>query len=418
LFLGATEDELLFGGAAGGGKSDAMLMDALQYVDYPGYAALLLRRTFGELTQPEGLIPRSHEWGLRAKGAVWHEGLHEWQFPSGAKLSFGHMQYENDKHQYQSGAYQYIGFEELTSFTRTQYTYMLSRARRLEGSSLPVRIRSSSNPGGVGHDWVKARFITPADPNVAHVTVEEIDGVRVQRSLRFIPSRLADNPSLDRTEYIRSLSGLDAVTRAQLLEGDWDVLPQGDCFKREWFGTALTARPAFLTHWVRYWDKAATEDGGDWSAGVLLGRGGNLFYVLDVKRGQWSWAARNTVMQQTAAEDALACPRYTIWVEQEPGSGGKESAQRSIAELAGYDVHAETVTGSKRVRANPFAAQCEVGNVKLIAGAWNSAYLDELCAFTGDDKRDVHDDQVDASSGAFAKLAVANYEMGQVRYAR
>jgi len=398
-FLALTCKEAMYGGAARGGKTDALLMAALKYVDTPGYSALLLRRTFADLTKPYALIPRSHEW-LSGK-AHWDGQLHQWQFPSGATLTFGYCDNDKDVYQYQGSDYHFIGFDELTQFTEWQYTWMFSRLNRLEGSDLPLYVRSASNPGGVGHDWVKARFVLP------HRSDDRV----------FVPARLPDNPYVDQESYLESLAELDPVTRAQYLEGNWDVLPQGDCFKREWFGTTLPDRPAFLTHWVRYWDKAATEGGGDWSAGVLMGRGAGLFFILDVVRGQWSWAARNTVMQQKAAEDARSCPRYSIWLEQEPGSGGKESALRSIAELAGYDVHAETVTGSKRVRANPFAAQCEVGNVKLIEGAWNAAYLSELAAFTGDDKRDVHDDQVDASSGAFAKLAVAVHKSGMEKYA-
>ena len=258
-------------------------------------------------------------------------------------------------------------------------------------------MRAASNPGGIGHDWVKQRFIEPHE-----------DADRV-----FVPARLADNPYLDAGEYLNSLDQLDAVTRAQLLEGNWDVLPEGDRFKREWFDAPLTARPSFLTQWVRYWDKAGTADGGDYTAGVLMGRGGGLFYVLDVVRGQWSPAQRKAIIRQTTQLDAATCPRYTVWQEQEPGSGGKESALATIEDLAGYDVHAETVTGSKVIRANPFAAQAEVGNVKLIAGAWNAAYLDELCAFPDGP----HDDQVDASSGAFAKLSAVQYECGTARYA-
>jgi len=307
------------------------------------------------------------------------------------------MDTDNDRFQYQSAAFQYVGWDELTQFNEVQYRYMFSRLRRLKGSNIPGRVRSASNPGGVGHDWVRQRFIAPHD---------DVDRV-------FIPAKLSDNPHLDADDYVESLGHLDAVTLAQYLDGNWDVLPEGDRFKREWFDAPLQARPSFLTQWVRYWDKAGTQDGGDYTAGVLMGRGGGLFYVLDVVRGQWSPAQRNAVIRQTTQQDAAVCPRYVVWQEQEGGSGGKESALATITDLAGYDVHAETVTGSKVVRANPFAAQAEVGNVKLIAGAWNAAYLDELCAFPDGP----HDDQVDASSGAFAKLATVQHTVTVSRYA-
>jgi len=388
--------EALYGGAAGGGKTDALLMAALQHVGTPGYAALILRRTYQDLALPGAIMDRAAEW-LRGSGARWNETDHRWTFPSGATLTFGYLQTEKDKYRYQSAEFQTVCYDELTQFRESQYRYLFSRLRRLEGSQIPLRMRAASNPGGVGHDWVKARFVE-----------DHADSDRI-----FVPAKLADNPFLDCGQYLESLDQLDAVTRAQLLEGNWDVLPEGSTFRREWFGAALPERPGFLTQWVRYWDKAGTEGGGDWTAGVLMGKAGSLFYVLDVVRGQWSPAQRAAIIRQTTQMDAATCPRYSIWTEQEPGSGGKESAENTIADLAGYDVHAETVTGSKVVRANPFAAQCEVGNVKLIAGGWNAAYLDELCAFP----EGPHDDQVDASSGAFAKLAVMQHRSGAVRYA-
>jgi len=396
-FLDLDCTEALYGGAAGGGKTDALLMAALQYVNVPGYAAILFRRTYQDLALPGAIMDRANEW-LRGSGAKWSEADHRWTFPSGATVSFGYLQTDTDRYRYQGAEVQFVGFDELTQFSEVQYRYLFSRLRRLAGSSVPIRMRAASNPGGIGHEWVKQRFVNDHD-----------DDNRL-----FVPARLIDNPHLDYDEYLGSLNQLDAVTRAQLLEGNWDVLPSGNVFKREWFGSVLSERPTFLTHWVRYWDKASTEDGGDYTAGVLIGRGAGLFYVIDVQRGQWSPAQRKTVVEQVTQLDAGLYPRYSVWMEQEPGSGGKESAMSSVSDLAGYDVHAETVTGSKVTRANPFAAQCEVGNVKLVAGAWNSTFLSELCAFPDGP----YDDQVDAAAGAFAKLAMQNrYEAGSVKYA-
>ena len=156
---------------------------------------------------------------------------------------------------------------------------------------------------------------------------------------------------------------------------------------------------------IRYWDKAATErgKGGDASAGVLMARDDKgLFYVEDVVVGQWSALERDQVIRQTAERDRQ---RYggevSIWGEQEPGSGGKESAEAMVRLLAGHPIATERSTGSKEVRAQPFAAQCEAGNVKMLRGPWNADYISELSMFPMGD----HDDQVDASSGAFNKLA-------------
>jgi predicted phage terminase large subunit-like protein len=172
--------------------------------------------------------------------------------------------------------------------------------------------------------------------------------------------------------------------------------PGGGMFQRDWF-SIVNAAPADATR-VRYWDKAGSENSGDYSAGVKLARDADgVFYIEDVVRGQWSALARERIMRQTAEMDG---GNVSIGIEQEPGSGGKESAESSIRNLAGFAVSAEKVTGEKGVRAMPFAAQCEARNVKIVRGAWNGAYLDELCSFP----YGAHDDQIDGSSGAFAKL--------------
>lgn len=171
----------------------------------------------------------------------------------------------------------------------------------------------------------------------------------------------------------------------------------GGMFKREWL-PIVEAAPAQGRR-VRYYDKAGTPGGGDYSVGVLLSRTADgVFYIEHVVRGQWSALERERILRQTAELDG---PSVAIWLEQEPGSGGKESAEASVRSLSGFTVHAEPVTGAKDVRAAPFAAQCEAGNVRLVRGAWNGAFIDELLSFPSG----AHDDQVDAAAGAFNKLA-------------
>jgi len=183
-------------------------------------------------------------------------------------------------------------------------------------------------------------------------------------------------------------------------EAQQEVNDQGDKFDRAWF-EIVRALPAGCI-FIRYWDKAGTEGGGDYSAGVLMARAPNgLYYIADVVRGQWSSARREAIIKQTAELDKQRYGNVQIWAEREGGSGGKESAENTIRNLAGFSIRTETVTGSKEVRADPFAAQAEVGNVKLLAGPWNADYLSELAAFP----LGANDDQVDGSSGAFNKLA-------------
>ncbi len=203
-FLALSCLEALYGGAAGGGKSDALLMAALEYVHVPGYAALLLRRTFADLILPDALIPRSMEW-LTGTGAKWNESKHEWTFPSGATLTFGYCDSPKDVYRYQGAAVQFFGIDELTQWTERPYRYLMSRLRKPEGSPVPLRVRCSANPGGVGHEWVKRRFVESSDPEC-----------------RFVPALLVDNPSVDEASYRASLAILDSSTRRQLEEGIWE----------------------------------------------------------------------------------------------------------------------------------------------------------------------------------------------------
>jgi predicted phage terminase large subunit-like protein len=172
-------------------------------------------------------------------------------------------------------------------------------------------------------------------------------------------------------------------------------------FQADWFDV-VDSFPADAKSAVRAWDKASTPGGGDYSAGVLMVLQDGTYYVADVIRGQWSSHQRNQIIGQTAATDAVRFgTSMPIWIEQEPGSGGRESAEFTIRQLAGYNVRAERPTGDKATRAQPFAAQCEAGNAKLIRSQWNREYLGELVAFPAGR----FDDQVDASSMAFSKLS-------------
>lgn len=210
----------MFGGAAGGGKSIALLAAALQYVDWPGYSAVLFRRTFADLSLPGALIPISHEW-LQGTAARWDGQRSRWTFPSGALLTFGYLETEIDKYRYQGMEAQFLGFDELTQFKESQYLYLHSRLRRTVNlkADLPLRVRSATNPGGTGHQWVYDRFINPKSR---------------KRECVFIPAKLEDNPHLDAEGYESSLAALDHITRRQLRHGDWDIRPEGNAFRSEW----------------------------------------------------------------------------------------------------------------------------------------------------------------------------------------
>jgi predicted phage terminase large subunit-like protein len=176
---------------------------------------------------------------------------------------------------------------------------------------------------------------------------------------------------------------------------------EGEMFRRSWF-RLVRAAPAAARR-VRYWDKAGTEGAGAYTCGVLMARTPERRYVVEsVVRGQWNAGEREAVIRQTAVLDRQQVGPVDIVVEQEPGSGGKESAENTIRSLAGFAVCADRVTGDKVVRAEPFAAQAQAGNVDLLDAAWTAGYLDRLASFP----MGKYKDDVDASSGAFNRLAL------------
>lgn len=394
--------EGFFGGAAGGGKSDALLMAALQYVDVPRYNAILFRRTFQDLSLPGALLDRARDW-LSGTDAKWDDREHTWKFPNpeydatiytdGASLTFAYLQTEAQKHRYASADFQYVGFDELTGFSETMYAFLFSRLRTTIDLRVPLRMRSASNPGNKGHGWVKRRFIT-SDPTPDRI---------------FVPSKVQDNPSLDIKQYLVSLNQLDPITRARLLQGDWDIR-EGGMFKRDWFDHVLQSAPAFPMKMVRYWDLAATEelpglpgegsDDPDYTVGAKLGidRNTRLLYMLDQRRGRLSPQGVERMVRATAEQDGKEVP---IRIEQEPGAAGKSLiSYYSRHVLQGWSVRGVPQSQSKETRAGPFASQAEAGNIYVVDGPWLSDFLDEAEGFPMVD----HDDQVDAWSGAFNDL--------------
>lgn len=427
-------EEVLFGGAAGGGKSDALLMAALQYVDVPGYSALLLRRTWPDLSLPGAIMDRANQW-LRGTDAVAKDGGRQWVFPSGAKLTFGYLQHDQDKYRYQSAEFQFIGFDELTQFQQTTYEYMFSRLRRPQiacancrrpvkkydgrwkhtnsrwkscdspwpdykvlmqypetpdGKSIfniPLRMRSATNPGGIGHVWVRERFIDPRTRKNPYA---------------FVPSLLEDNPALDQESYQRNLQHLNVIDRQRLLEGNWDVSEEGNMFARHWFNTVddtpLDAKA------IRYWDLAATKPAKgkdpDYTVGALLKLSDDgRWWIDDIVRGQFSPLETERLILQTAIQDGRYVP---VRIEQEPGSSGVsviDHYRRNV--LVGFDFDGDRPTGPKELRAKPLSAAAEAGNVNMKIAGWNRDWLDESSLFPNG----AHDDQVDAVSGAMTLLA-------------
>jgi len=387
--------EAFYGGAAGGGKSDALLMCALQYVDIPGYSAILFRRTYSELTLSEALINRATEWltpFLNTKEVHWSKEEKTFTFPSGATLSFGYLDSGRDHLRYQSAAFQYIGFDELTHFEKYDYTYLFSRARRtkiLKESNIPIRVRAGSNPGGPGHDWVKQRFL--------------VEGPTKGRI--FIPALMQDNIYLDVEDYLISMEETDPLVRERLVNGDWSVSGGGKVFKREWFEVLKTLpQVTYYVPTVRYWDLAATEkDKGRhgyepaYTVGLRMKKYKDFFLVDDIRRFQKNPNDVEAEILSTAISDGKG---VEIWMEQEPGSAGINSINNYEKLLSKFTFRGQKETGSKVLRATKTAADAGNGKIKILEGIWNSDFLDEVDFFP-----DSHfKDQVDALSGAHDKL--------------
>jgi hypothetical protein len=218
--------EAFYGGAAGGGKTDALLMGALQYIDNPKYSAVLFRRSFTDLGLSGALMDRSHEW-LNDTEAKWDRERHTWVFPSGATLTFGYIQTPKDKWRYQSAEFQYIGWDEITEFPDDDaYLFLFSRLRRIKDSGIPLRVRCASNPVGQGAGWVRKRFINMEPPPFRLEFDENGQSKKVEDFSQriFIPAKFTDNAFIGQEAYLLSLSQLPQATQERLIAGSWEAI--------------------------------------------------------------------------------------------------------------------------------------------------------------------------------------------------
>lgn len=404
-FLASTASEVLYGGAAGGGKSAASVALPLKWIHNGAFRAIFLRREAKYLSDA---IDKSRALYPHFGGHLVQSPKIIWKFPSGAQLWLNHCEHEHDVANYDGFEFNLVIFEELTHFTERQYRGIRARIRSTD-PTLPLYSRATTNPGGDGHEWVQKRFGAWLDPH--HEQPAAPNEVRWYRgedetergavdalSRQFIPAKLTDNPHIG-AEYRAQLLDLDPVRRAQLLDGNWLVRPgAGAYFKRAHVKRWLTERPSNVVAMVRAWDLAATVD-GDWTVGVLMARlSDGTFAVLDVVRLRGAPADVKATILATAHIDGHGVP---IRLPQDPGQAGVDQRAGYARLLSGYRVEFERPTGDKITRAGAFSTQWTEGNVAVMAARWTDAYVGELEGFPDWQ----HDDQIDASADAFNTLA-------------
>lgn len=410
-----------------------------------GFNGIIFRRNYTQVTAPGGLWETSLKMYSGIRGArAWNSPKKHWDFGGRSTLSFDYLSNDDGVFSWQGSQICFIGWDELTHFTENMFFYMLSRNRSTCG--VKPYVRATCNPDS--DSWVKefiswwidqrtgyaipersgvlrwffraedggvicwgdspdevCQAINKGLPMTEHITPDDC------KSATFITSSVYDNKALleANPSYLSSLKALSLVNKERLLRGNWKIRPAAGLYFRRDQVRIVETVPDKIVCIARAWDLAATEitsgnKDPDRTAGVLMARMKNGQYiVLHVRRMAANAAMVRDVVRSTAVTDRDEYKCMTISIPQDPGQAGKEQAQSYARELAGFVVKTSTVAGNKVTRAEPFAAQWQRGNVLLLKGDWNEAYMNEMEGFPDA----VHDDMVDASSDAFREVSVA-----------
>jgi predicted phage terminase large subunit-like protein len=431
-FLSSQADICVYGGSAGSGKTFALLLEPLRHIHVPGFGGTIFRREAKELSMEGGLISKAMSL-YPYLGAVYRsQPAPSFTFPSGAKISFGHLNQENEVMAWKGAEICYIAFDEVDGFSDFQVMYMQSRNR----STCGVRpyIRCSCNPSA--DSWLAKYLEWWIDQETGYPIQERsgairylirVDGERIwadsreelmsaygcdyndPKSVSFIPAKITDNPILLKKDpgYLANLKGLSRVERARLLDGNWlvraqagDYFPRGDVEIIDWI-------PTDVVKWVRSWDLAATEEGEardpDWTVGILMGRrSSGKIVIADVVRVRRRANDVQSMIRNLAIKDGKE-----TWqcIPQDPGAAGKAEKESYIRLLQGYTVITRTINKNKVIMASSGAdspaALWQRGQVEIVRANWNKDFLDECDAFP---TKGVHDDQVDALSSGIRNL--------------
>lgn len=427
-FLSTPADIAIYGGAAGGGKSWAVLFEPLRYLTTVAeFSALFLRRNTTQIRNPGGLWDESMKLYPLTGGHPVNHTL-EWKWPVGGKIKMSHLEHETSVLDWQGSQIPLIIFDELTHFSKTQFFYMMSRNRSMCG--VKPYIRATCNPDA--DSWV-AEFISwwidqktglpiPANAGKLRWMIRQNDSIIwantreeltdkygvdcMPKSVTFIPAKLEDNKALMEADpsYMANLKALSYVERERLLGGNWKVRPAAGLYFRRSDATKIVARPTDIIATVRKWDLAATEPSEtnpdpDWTVGAKMAKlASGRYVILSIIRVRERAHKVRDLVKRTAMADGRD---VRIALSQDPGQAGKEQASSYVSMLAGYTATVTKESGDKVQRAEPFAAQWQANNVDYIDADWNEDMLGELEAFP---TPSAHDDQVDALSGAFLAL--------------
>ncbi|MDR3348812.1 MAG: phage terminase large subunit [Acidaminococcales bacterium] len=431
-FLASGADIAIYGGAAGGGKTYALLMEPFYHAGNKGFGAVIFRRTANQITAEGGLWDTAQELYM-GKAEPRITPVHSFTFPSGARVSFSSLQYDKDAYSWQGAQIPLLCFDELTHFTKKQFFYLMGRNRSTCG--VKPYIRATCNPDA--DSWVAGFISWWWDPATGYAMPERSGAMRYFcrasdeivwagsraelmqkyglkeyeiKSATFIASSVYDNKALmdANPEYLSNLKALGQVERERLLLGNWKIKPSaGLYFKRSQAEVVPDVPKSQVRSWVRRWDLAATEpsEGNpspDATASVLMGQlADRRTIIADVQRATASASEVRNLIKSAAASDKAAYGRVKTIIPQDPGQAGKDQAQSIVKMLAGYPAASVRESGDKVTRAEPFAAQWQAGNVLVVAAPWNGLFFAELEAFP----EGAHDDQVDAAAGAFAALS-------------
>lgn len=430
-FMASKADIVIYGGAAGGGKTYALLLEGLRHRNVKGWGGVIFRHNYNQITAEGGLWDASHKiYDLVPDAVPGKTPKLHWTFGGGGRLNFAHISCDDDLSSWQGTEICYLGFDELTHFSRKQFLYMLSRNRTTCG--IRPYVRATCNPDA--DSWVAdfiswwidqdtgypipersglVRYMCVLNDTIYFAdTAEKLSeehGIPIEqcKSVTFIASRLQDNKVLMESDpgYIANLNALLEVERERLLNGNWKIKPAAGMFFKRSQVTLLEELPNDVITWARGWDLAATseDENGDpaYTASVLIGKQRNGRYIVaNVTNQRLSADDVRTHIKLTAQIDKKKYKRVVERLPKDPGQAGKAQAQSFVKMLAGFVVKTIAESGSKETRAEPFAAQWQHGNVDVLLADWNEMYFTELESFPESKFKDM----VDASSSAFAEI--------------